>query len=42
MRDVTENNSFLLRLYESKDIIDTYTTLVLEERKNSPITFQKD
>jgi len=40
--DVSEYNSFLLRLYDSKDIIDTYTTLVLEERKNSPLSFKKD
>jgi len=42
VRDVAEYNSFLLRLYDSKDIIDTYTTLVLEERKNSPLSFKKD
>jgi len=35
VKDVLEYNAFLLRLYESKDILDTYTTLVLEERKNS-------
>jgi len=40
--DVSEYNSFLLKLYGSKDILDTYTTLVLEERKNSPLSFQKD
>lgn len=40
VKDVSEFNSFLLRLYDSKDVIDTYTTLVLEERKNSP-TFLK-
>lgn len=38
VRDVSEYNTFLLRLYESKDIIDTYTTLVLEERKNSSLS----
>jgi len=42
VRGVSEYNSFLLRLYDSKDIIDTYTTLVLEERKNSPLSFKKD
>lgn len=42
VRSVLEYNSFLLRLYDSKDILDTYTTLVLEERKNSPLSFQKD
>lgn len=38
VRDVSEYNSFLLRLYGSPDILDTYTTLVLEERKNSPLS----
>jgi len=42
VRDVSEYNSFLLRLYDSKDILDTYTTLVLEERKNVPLSFKKD
>ena len=42
VKDVSEYNSFLLKLYDSKDILDTYTTLVLEERKNSPLSFQKD
>lgn len=36
VRDVAEYNAFLLGLYASKDIIDTHTTLVLEERKNHP------
>lgn len=36
VRDVSEINAFLLKLYDSRDVIDTYTTLVLEERKNSP------
>jgi len=40
--DVSQYNSFLLRLYDSKDIIDTYTTLVLEERKNSPLSLSRD
>jgi len=42
VRGVSEYNSFLLRLYGSKDVLDTYTTLVLEERKNSPLSFKKD
>jgi len=42
VRSVSEYNSFLLRLYGSKDILDTYTTLVLEERKDSPLSFKKD
>jgi DNA-binding Lrp family transcriptional regulator len=42
VRDVSEYNSFLLRLYNSKDVMDTYTTLVLEERKNSPLSFRKE
>jgi len=41
VRDVSEYNSFLLKLYESKEIIDTYTTLVLEERKNVPLSFER-
>jgi DNA-binding Lrp family transcriptional regulator len=40
MQDVSEYNSFLMRLYDIRDVIDTYTNLVLEERKNSP-TFLK-
>jgi DNA-binding Lrp family transcriptional regulator len=36
VRDISEYNAFLLKLYDSRDVIDTYTTLVLEERKNSP------
>jgi len=31
--DALQYNSFLLKLYASEDIIDTYTILVLEERK---------
>jgi DNA-binding Lrp family transcriptional regulator len=42
VRDLAEYNAFLLRLYDSKDIIDTYTTLVLEQRKNSPLSLRKD
>jgi len=42
VKDVSEYNSFLLRLYDSKDIIDTYTTLVLEERKNMPLSLKRD
>ncbi len=41
VRNVEEYNSFLLRLYGSKEILDTYTTLVLEERKNAPISFHR-
>jgi Lrp/AsnC family leucine-responsive transcriptional regulator len=41
VKNVEEYNSFLLRLYGSKDILDTYTTLVLEERKNSPLSFRR-
>jgi len=36
VRGVSEYNAFLLKLYDSKDVIDTYTTFVLEERKDSP------
>jgi len=36
VKGVSEYNAFLLGLYASKDIIDTHTTLVLEERKNHP------
>jgi len=42
VKDVTEYNSFLLKLYDSKDIIDTYTTLVLEERKASALSLGRD
>lgn len=38
VRDVSEYNSFLLKLYRFKEVIDTYTTLVLEERKNVPLS----
>jgi DNA-binding Lrp family transcriptional regulator len=37
VRDASEFNTFLLRLYDSKEIIDTYSTLVLEERKASAL-----
>jgi DNA-binding Lrp family transcriptional regulator len=40
VRDVSEYNFFLLKLYRSKEIIDTYTTLVLEERKNAPLSLE--
>jgi len=40
VRDIPEYNSFLLRLYDSSDLIDTYSTLVLEERKASPVVFE--
>ena len=36
VKDVSQYNSLLLKLYTSKDIIDTYTVLVLEERKPRP------
>jgi len=42
VKEVSEYNSFLLRLYDSKDIIDTYTTLVLEERKSSALSLKED
>lgn len=42
VRDVSEYNSFLLRLYDSRDIIDTYSTLVLEERKNSSLSLSNE
>jgi Lrp/AsnC family transcriptional regulator for asnA, asnC and gidA len=42
VQDLAEYNAFLLRLYDSKDVIDTYTTLVLEQRKNSPLSLKKD
>jgi len=42
VKNESEYNSFLLSLYDSKDIIDTYTTLVLEERKNAALSLRKD
>lgn len=42
VKDISEYNSFLLRLYDSKDIIDTYTTVVLENRKDASLSFKKD
>lgn len=42
VRDVSEYNLFLLRLYGSKGVMDTYTTAVLEERKNSPMSLLAD
>jgi len=42
VRDASEYNSFLLRLYDSREIIDTYSTLVLEERKASPLSLSKE
>jgi len=42
VRDTSEFNAFLLRLYDSKEIIDTYSTLVLEERKASPLPIQEE
>ncbi len=41
VRDVSAYNSFLLKLYQSKEIIDTYTTLVLEKRKNVPLSIEE-
>jgi DNA-binding Lrp family transcriptional regulator len=40
VRDVFEYNSFLLKIYQSGEIIDTYTTLVLEERKSVPLSLK--
>ena len=42
VRDAAEFNSLLLRLYGSRDVLDTYTTLVLEERKNVPLTLKAE
>jgi len=42
VRDASEYNAFLLKLYDSRDVIDTYTTLVLDERKNSPTFLRKE
>jgi len=42
MRDISEYNFFLLKLYDIKDIIDTSTTLVLEERKNAATFLRRD
>jgi DNA-binding Lrp family transcriptional regulator len=42
VKDVSEYNSFLLRLYDSRDIIDTYTTLVLENRKDTPLSLKEE
>jgi DNA-binding Lrp family transcriptional regulator len=42
VRDISEYNSFLLKLYDVPDVIDTSTTLVLEERKNSPTFLRKE
>jgi DNA-binding Lrp family transcriptional regulator len=40
VRDIQEYNSFLLKLYDSSNLIDTYSTLVLEERKASPVVLE--
>jgi len=40
--DISRYDSFLLKLYDSKDIMDTHTTLVLEERKKSPVPLGED
>lgn len=42
VHDASEYNAFLLKLYDSRDVIDTYTTLVLDERKNSPTFLRKE
>lgn len=42
LRDTAEFNSLLLRLYDSEDLLDTYTTLVLEERKNVPLSLHTE
>jgi len=41
VKDVSQYNSLLLKLYASKDIIDTYSVLVLEERKKSLLPLVK-
>lgn len=41
VRDVSAYNSFLIKLYQSKEVIDTYTTLVLEERRNVPLSLEE-
>jgi len=40
VNDTEEFNALLLRLYNSRDVLDTFTTLVLEERKNIPMRLQ--
>jgi len=42
VKDTVEFNALLLRLYGSKDILDTYTTLVLEERKSVPLSLSTE
>jgi len=42
VRDVSEYNAFLLKLYDSRDVLDTHTTFILEERKNSPTFLRKE
>jgi len=42
VRDISEYNAFLLKLYDFRGIIDTYTTFVLDERKNSPTFLRKE
>jgi len=42
VNNISQYNSFLLRLYNSENIIDTYTILVLEERKKSLIPLSED
>ncbi|MFH0749176.1 MAG: Lrp/AsnC family transcriptional regulator [Candidatus Bathyarchaeota archaeon] len=41
VEDVEEYNIFLMRLYSSKDILDTQSTLVLDERKQLSV-FNKE
>jgi len=42
VKDTADFNSLLLRLYGSKDVLDTFTTLVLEERKNVPLSLSRE
>lgn len=39
--NISQCNRFLLKLYTSKNILDTHTTLVLEERKSSPLPIRE-
>jgi len=40
--DISHYDSLLRKLYGSEDIMDTYTVLVLEERKKSPLPLDED
>jgi len=42
VRDISAYNAFLLKLYEFRGVLDTYTTFVLDERKNSPTFLRKE